>query len=77
MFGQGLDIQALGPVGSTVRGASPRMTALLHAHQGVHGRFGHFGLLHDEMAAHVHDGVNMLHPNGTLLHAGSTGQTFP
>ena len=58
-------------------GAAPRVAALLHAEQGVHCRFGHFRLLHDEKAAHIDDGADVLDADGAFFDARAAGEGSP
>ena len=77
VFGQSLDVQTFGPVGAGECGSSPGVASLLHAKERVHGRLRHLRLFHDEVAAHVYDGVDVFHAYRTLLHAGPARQAVP
>ena len=77
MVGEQWDVQAFRPVGARECRASPRVTALFHANQGVHRSLRHLRLLHDKEAAHVDDGADVLYADGTFFHACAAGQTVP
>ncbi len=53
------------------------MAALLELHEGGLGGLGHAGLVHDEVAAHVHDLGDVLDEDGALLLAGAAGDAVP
>ena len=73
----GRDVQALHPVRARHRRAAPRVAALLQALQRRLRRRGHPRLFHGEVAAHVHDGVDVVDADGTGLNAGPAGRAGP
>ena len=77
VLGESRHVEALGPVGAGVCRPAPGVAALLHAHEGVHARLGDLRSLHREVAAHVHDQVDVLDADGALLHARPAGQAVP
>ena len=77
VLGESRHVEALRPVGAGVRRPAPGVTALLHAHEGVHARLGDLRALHREVASHVDDQVDVLDADGALLHARPAGQAVP